>query len=319
MAQREWVIGSLSAAPGKKTVGVQEITIAGKPYTLPMFLINGAQEGPTLAVTGGIHGAEYASIAAALELGRQLEPTGLRGRVVVVPVVNGPAFRARSIYICPLDGVNLNRVFPGKADGTASEQIADWMFRNVMQPANYYVDLHGGDLVEALVPFTIYTRTGNEAVDNVSLEMAKVFGIRYLVKSGSISGSTYAAAASAGVPAILTEAGEQGIWPREAVALHTNGLNRLLRHLGLLAGPAPEPVPVTLLDQFIWLRSEHDGFWYPKPSVDEVVRKGQDLGAVMDFQGNVLQAVEAPAEGRVLFLVSSLAINKGDPLLAIGV
>ncbi len=318
MASQEWIVGSLSARPGEKKAGVQELKIAGKAYHLPLFLVNGARPGPTLAVTGGIHGAEYASIAAALELGRQLDPQALTGRVIIAPVVNVAAFSARSIYINPLDGVNLNRVFPGKADGGDSEQIADWVFRNVIQGSNYYVDLHGGDLVEALVPFTLFGITGNDKVDRTALEMAQVFGIRYLVGREAVGGSTYLAAAQGGVPAILTEAGAQGIWPREAVAAHTNGLNRLMRHFGMLAGPAPEPVPTVQLSEFIWLRSDHDGFWYPKPSVDEMVKKGQDLGAVMDFEGHVLQAVPSPAEGRVLFLVSSLAINKGDPLLALG-
>ena len=107
-------------------------------------------------MTAGVHGAEYASIAAALDLGQSLEPNDLRGQVIVVPVMNSPAFRARSIYVSPLDGKNLNRVFPGQALGTASEQIADWVFSNVIRQAEYYVDLHGGDLIEALVPFTIF-------------------------------------------------------------------------------------------------------------------------------------------------------------------
>ncbi len=308
---------SLGAQPGEKKFGVQEFPVVGQPYHLPMFLINGKQDGPTLVVTGGVHAAEYASIAAALDLGRSLEPGSLRGRVAVVPVLNMPGFRVRSIYVCPLDGKNLNRMFPGKADGSATEQIADWLFQNVMKQANYYVDLHGGDLIEALIPFTIYHHSGNEQVDSASLEMAKVFGIRYLVRSET-QGSTYSAASQAGIPAILTEAGGQGIWRSEDVALHTDGLNRLMRHLGMLAGPTPEPVQCTLLKQFLWLRSEHEGFWYPRISVGDAVRKGQDLGCVKDFEGKVLQAVESLADGKVLFLVSSLAINPGDPLLAVG-
>jgi predicted deacylase len=318
MASQDWVVGSLSARPGEKKSGVQELKIAGQTYQLPLFIVNGARPGPTLAVTGGIHGAEFASIAAALELGRQLDPQALTGRVIIAPVVNGHAFSTRSIYINPMDGVNLNRVFPGKADGGASEQIADWVFRHVIAAGNYYVDLHGGDLIEALVPFTLFGISGNEKVDKTTLEMAQAFGIRYLVGREAVGGSTYLAAARAGIPAILTEAGAQGIWPREAVAAHTNGLNRLMRHFGMLPGGNPEAVPTVQLSEFIWLRSDHDGFWYPKPSVDEMVKSGQDLGVVTDFEGHVLQAVKAPAEGRVLFLVSSLAINTGDPLLALG-
>src|SRR6478672_1953916 len=102
--------GTLAAAPGEKRYGINEFTVAGKPYHLPMWVVNGAGPGPTLVVTGGIHAAEYASIAAALDLGRALDPAVLHGRAIVVPVVNMPAFGARSIYVCPLDGKNPNRV-----------------------------------------------------------------------------------------------------------------------------------------------------------------------------------------------------------------
>ncbi len=149
-------------------------------------------------------------------------------------------------------------------------------------------------------------------------QLGKVFGIEYLVRSESIAGSSYAAASGAGIPGILSEAGAQGIWQAQDVALHTRGVNRLLRHYGMIPGGPPEPLPVTIFDSFIWMRSEHEGFWYPATAVDEEVREGQVLGQVRDFQGNILQVAEAPADGRVLFLVSSLAMNKGDPLLALG-
>lgn len=310
-------VGSLAAGPGEKRYGVNEFAVQRQPYGLPMWLVNGNAEGPTLVVTGGVHAAEYASIAAALDLGRSLDPANLRGRVIVVPVMNMLAFTARSIYVCPLDGKNLNRVFPGDVHGTASEQIAAWVFTNVIAQANYYVDLHGGDLVEALVPFTIFFRSGDANVDQVSLEMAKVFGIHYLVCSET-PGSTFCAAARGGIPSILAESGGQGIWTPEDVGLHTNGLHRLMRHLEMIPGAAPERVPFTLLEQFLWLRSDHDGFWYPAVPVGEAVEKGQDLGCVKDVEGHVLQTAISPADGRVLFIVSSLAINRTDPLLAVG-
>ncbi len=310
-------VGALSAGQGEKRFGVVEFPVQGEDYKLPLWLINGSEEGPTLVVTGGVHAAEYASIAAALELGRSLQPKGLCGRVIVVPVVNMPGFAARSIYVCPLDGKNPNRVFPGGAGGTASEQIADWVFRNVIKEADYYVDLHGGDMIEALEPFTIFFRTGNDKVDAKSLEMAKVFGIPYLVASVN-PGSTIAAASCAGIPAILTESGGQGIWTAEQVADHTRGLERLMRHLGMIAGAAPEPVRCTLLEQFLWARSEHEGCWYPRVAVGETVEAGQELGCITDWEGNVLQRGISPGAGTVLFIVSSLAIHANDPLFAVG-
>ncbi len=317
MTEQQLTIGALSAAPGQKLFGTQTITAGGQAVTLSFFMINGDQPGPTLVVTGGVHAAEYASIAAALDFGQSLQPAGLAGRVIVLPVMNVAGFGVRSIYTCPLDGKNLNRVFPGDPQGTGTEQLADWVFRNVIRQADFYVDMHGGDLIEALVPFTLFYRSGVEQVDRVSQEMGQVFGIRYLVRSETY-GSAYSAAAQAGIPAILSEAGGQGIWRAEDVALHRQGLDRLLRHLGMTAGPAPAPLPSTLLEKFLWLRSEHTAFWYPTVAVGDTVRQGQELGRVLDAQGTVLQTALSPADGAVLFLVTSLAINRGDPLLAVG-
>jgi predicted deacylase len=310
-------VGALSAAPGTKVFGFEEGNFGGVSVRFGIFLINGAEPGPTLVVTGGVHAAEYASIAAALDLGRNLLPQSLKGRVIVLPVVNVPGFGPRSIYINPLDGKNINRCFPGDPNGTASEQLAHWIFQNLIKLGDYYVDLHGGDLVEALVPFSIWHASDNAEVDRVSLEMAKVFGIPYIVRSES-QNSAYSSAARAGIPAMLSESGGQGIWLPEHVADHTNGLARLMRHLGMVAGPAPQPVACTLFERFVWLRSDHDGFWYPRVQVGDVVQEGQDVGAVMDYAGNVLQPAVAPASGPVLFLVTSLAINKDDPFLAVG-
>ncbi len=317
MANGVLTVGSLTAARGEKRFGVNEFPVQGRPYRLPMWLVNGRADGPLLVVTAGVHPAEYASIAAALALGQSLDPATLRGRVVVVPVMNMPGFTARSIYVCPLDGKNLNRVFPGNSTGTASEQIAAWVFENVIGRADYYADLHGGDLIEALVPFTIFYHSGNTRVDEAAFAMARAFGIRYLVRSET-PGSTFCAAARAGIPAILAEAGGQGIWTKDDVAAHTNGLDRLMRHLGMLPGDRPAEALFTLLDRFLWLRSDHDGFWYPAVAVNEAVTAGQELGHIRDWEGRVLQTAVSPADGRVLFIVSSLAINTTDPLLAVG-
>jgi hypothetical protein len=310
-------VGTLAVEPGSRAVGHEEVTIGEQTVRFPVFVVNGAQPGPTLAITAGIHGAEFASIEAALQVGRAITPERLCGRLIIVAVANMPAFLARSIYVCPLDGKNLNRVFPGRADGSATEQIAFWLMETVFRQANYYVDMHGGDLIEALVPFTIYHDSGNPAVDQASLEIARVFGIPYILRSESLGG-TFSAAARAGVPAILTEAGGQGIWRAKDVKAHVDGLNRLMRHLGMIGGPKPRPVATREFATSFWLRSEHEGYWYPAVAVGETVRQGQDLGHVADYLGNVLQPVASPADGVVLFLVTSLSMNPGDPLLSVG-
>jgi predicted deacylase len=86
----------------------------------------------------------------------------------------------------------------------------------------------------------------------------------------------------------------------------------------MISGGPPESVQFTLLERFLWLRSDHAGFWYPAVAVNEAVKAGQTLGRVTDWEGGVLQTAVSPADGVVLFIVSSLAINATDPLLAVG-
>lgn len=313
----ELKVGALSAKSGERVYGVHELEIDGHPTQIPVFLINGAQDGPTLVVTGGIHGAEYASIEAALRLGQSLDPGKLRGRVIVLPIVSMPAYKARSIYIVPFDGKNLNRQFPGDAEGTASEQLAHWLTFNVIKQADAYIDLHGGDMNEALVPFTVFQKIGDEATNAKSLELAKVFGIKYLVGS-DVKGSTISAAAALGVPGILPESGGQGIWEPHHIQTLSDGLDRVMRHLEMIDGPKPGASETQIMNQFVWSRSDYDGGYYPEVRVGDEVKQGQHVGRVAGFDGKTLQDVTASVSGTVLFVVTTLAINKGDPLLAIG-
>src|SRR5579884_2132490 len=94
----------------------------------PYVTINGAQDRPRTTITAGIHGCEYVSIRAAVRLSRELDPAELRGQILVVPIVNLPSFWERAAFFTPQDGKNLNRVFPGLARGTFSEQLAYFIF-----------------------------------------------------------------------------------------------------------------------------------------------------------------------------------------------
>ena len=313
----ELKLGALSAKAGERVYGTHALNIDGHATQLPVFLINGAHDGPVLAITGGIHGAEYASIEAALRLAHSLDPAKLHGRVMVLPVVSMQAYKSRSIYIVPMDGKNLNRQFPGDAEGTASEQLAYWLTFNVFKQANYYVDLHCGDLNEALVPFTVFQKAGDKTTNEKSLELARAFGIKYLVGS-DIKGSTISAAAALGIPGILAESGGQGIWEPHHIQTLSDGLDRMMHHLGMVEGTTTKPGETVVMNQFVWMWSEYDGCYYPEVHVGDMVTVGQPVGRVADFEGKTLQRIQAPVSGAVLFVVTTLAINQGDPLLAVG-
>jgi predicted deacylase len=130
-------------------------------------------------------------------------------------------------------------------------------------------------------------------------------------------GSTYSAAAAAGIPAILAEIGGQGVWNEDEVEEHMEGVRRVLRFLHVLPGEQPIDESRTIMETFAWIRSEHDGLFHPTVRVGDMVEEGQNVGKVTDYFGKELQRVDAPASGEVVFLVTSLAMNAGDPLLAI--
>ena len=311
-------LGTLRAAPGTRAAGHIRLDTGPAEVEIPVVLLNGAEPGPRVAVTSGIHGAEYVSIAALRQVANSLDPADVSGCLVAVLVSNPAAFATRSIYIDPLDGRNLNRVFPGDPAGTASQRIADWIVREVMTGSDAFVDMHCGDMNEALVPFTGIEETGDPTIDDVSRSMAAAYGLDFLVV-GPLAGSSVSAATALGIPAVLGEVGGQGLWPASDVTRHADGFRRVLASLGLRSGAGDGPTPPTrLLGTDVWLRSSATGFWHPVVKPGDQVHAGDPVGVVQDAFGAPLQEVTAPLDGVVLFVVSSLAMNDGDPLLAIG-
>ncbi len=319
MADREIRVGEVTAAHGQRTRGLIRVTVGtAAAVEIPVVVINGTRPGKTVCVFGGVHGAEYPGIEAAIRLSRSLTPEAVRGAVIVVPIVSVPAFQRRSIYVSPLDGKNINRFFPGNPAGTITEVVAATLFQEAVGQADALIDLHGGDMVEALIPFAIYCETGKPAVDEVSRKMAQVYGIELILRSTAIRGGSYQAAAVMGKPAILAEAGGQGILDEPSVQVHVRGVSNVLRHLGVLEGAPETPRSIVELPQWAWLSAEEGGMFYPAVKVGQQVEKGQVVGEFRDWFGDRLRTVESPARGIVMFLVTSPAINKGDPIMAVG-
>ncbi len=320
MGEREIRVGEATAAPGQIARGrIRAAVGTAAAVEIPVVVINGSRPGPIVCVTGGVHGGEYPGIEAAIRLSRSLTPQAVRGAVIIVPIVSVPAFQRRAIYINPMDGLNINRVFPGNPVGTITEVMAAALFREAVAQSDALIDLHGGDLVEALVPFTLYYQSGNPKVDGASQQMAEVYGIKYIVRSLANRGGSYQAAAAMGKPAILAESGMQGILDEPSVQVHVRGVINVLKHLGVLEG-APEPgeQPVHF-PQSAWLAADQGGMFYPAVSIGQEVEKGELVGEFRDWFGDHLARVESPAKGVVLFLVTSPAINRGDPILSVGV
>lgn len=172
-------IRDIAADKGTKQSGYLTVgQTAMGPVQIPVVIINGALPGPTLCITAGVHASEYPGIDAVLRTIVDLRPTDLSGTLIAVPVVNTPMFRARSAFVSPIDGLNLNRTFPGRPDGTISEVIAHVLLNEVVALADFHIDCHGGDLPEMLWPYAGYAITGNAAVDERGEAMARLYSPR---------------------------------------------------------------------------------------------------------------------------------------------
>src|SRR5690349_14138641 len=144
-------------------------------YQWPYFAVVGSEQGLTFLLTAGIHAAEYTGTLAALKLGQRLDPKNVKGAIVIIPLLNRPGFFERSVYVNPEDGENLNRAFPGKADGKWSERFAHHLLNDIVVKADRAMDLHAGDMVEDLEPFLRFLQTGNAEVDARSHEMIEAY------------------------------------------------------------------------------------------------------------------------------------------------
>jgi len=212
--------------------------------------VTGTKPGPTLFVNAGLHGAEYPAIEAVIRLGKSLNPSQISGTVILMPVLNLPAFKKRTPFVCPIDNVNPNRVFPGDPKGSYSEQMVHALVNEFIAHADAYIDLHGGDIPEDLVPFVICRSDAGLAdnpVDQKSKEMAMAFGLPYVLTVSkpvqqAKGSSSYVAAAECGVPAILAEAGGVGQLQEDAVELLVNGVVNVMKHLGIMAPTAKQAV-----------------------------------------------------------------------------
>ncbi|MEK7864160.1 MAG: succinylglutamate desuccinylase/aspartoacylase family protein, partial [Chloroflexota bacterium] len=122
-------------------------------YTWPYIALRGARGGPSVLITAGIHAAEYTGIEAAIRLGRTLDPTEVRGTILILPLLNRPGFYERSIYVNPEDNDNLNRLFPGDPKGTWGQRFAHRLLTEIIVKVEHAIDLHAGDLIEDLTPF----------------------------------------------------------------------------------------------------------------------------------------------------------------------
>ena len=310
-------IGGLKAAPGQRVHGF--ITIGNGEFSLPATIIRGEKTGKTALLTAGIHGGEYVGIQSAVELGRDLKIEKMTGTVIIVKAVAKEEFEHRYGSLCRETGENLNRVFPGKKDGTKYEKLAYAVVEELQKAADYYIDLHSGDDYEKLTPYVYYAGKAAPEVVKLSRQMAEQVDVPYMVKSEVASGGSYNYAAACGIPSVLLERGGMGAWETEEVRSMKRDVRSILRFLGIYDGHRSMrkyyPLNVT---QVQYQSASYSGLWYPQKKAGDLFTEGEVLGYIKDYEDNILETCTSYGDGVILYQTGSLQVIKDGPMVAYG-
>ncbi|MEL6536576.1 MAG: M14 family metallopeptidase [Bacteroidota bacterium] len=307
-----------------------QITHEEVSTTVPVTVFHGATDGPVLGITAGVHGYEYAPILAAQGLIKSLDPTTLKGTVILVQIANVESFLGRSPYLNPLDGKNLNRSFPGSAAGSITERIADYLSKEVIARCDYFVDMHSGDAPEDLMPYAAYyqhdslpevSQKGRQMVASMGFDHVVVFqttGKEYMSPS---SPSLYCSAEAfkQGIPAVDIECGRLGRVEPTYVHQIEEGIHRLLHSLEMQPiGPKPKSGETIFISERSYLSSSHTGIFYPAKTHGEYVVAGMKIGHITNFFNETVEEVFADTNGIILYILGTPPVNEGETLVAIG-
>lgn len=323
-------LAHLLVEPGTAVAG--ELRVArgseGEETVIPVTVVHGSSPGPVLSLIAGIHGSEYSPILAMQRLPGLLDPEEMSGTLIIVHVANMPAFRGRTIYFGPNDLKNLNRSFPGNANGTITERIAYTLTEEVIKRSDYLIDLHSGDGNESLRPSysAYYGAGGSEEVNRESRRLAIAFGFETVVLMGGEYKTpedgiyTSAQAVSRGIPAMDVESGELGVVDDRFIDPIVSGAINVLKELNMLSGEPVLPANPLFIADRARIYSEHDGIWYADPLVKtgDYVTEGTRLGVITDYFGNELETIISPASGVLLILFGTPPVNEGDNIVVIG-
>jgi uncharacterized protein len=324
--QANLTVGTAAAVTGQKVTGYINVPAGVDAATnIPVVIVRGTRPGPTLAIVSGAHGTEYASIIAVEKLIAQLDPAQIAGTVILVPLVNIQSFEQVVRHVNPVDNKSMNRFYPGKMDGTQTERVSALMTKEIVEPSDYLIDLHGGDLDESLTPYSYWMPGGNAQVDGISREMALAFGLNTIIVQSDMprdpAASRYLSntAVTRGKPAAIAEAGYAGtVDPGDVNAL-VYGCENIMRYLKMLPGAAPFVEHPVWVEKVITVTGDQPGIFYPLAKRGTFAAAGMEIGYVTDYFGKVIQEARAPEAGIVLYVDAIPTITKGATIANIGV
>jgi predicted deacylase len=290
----------------------------GSPMEIPVIIVRGPEDGPTVWMHGCVHGNEYCGAFSIHALLRDLALQ--RGTVIALPVLNITAFQ-RHQRMSPYEGFNggdLNRCFPGKRDGTLTEQLAFHVFGHLLQHATHFIDVHTAFTADTR--WALYAPPSGDKSD-VAQGMAHAFGFEHTLPTPMdiLGGSAMIEAAKHGIPGLIIEAGGLGpAFGPETVTDSAERYRNVLRHLGLLAGTPVDHGRLTLLSNFAWINATRGGLFRAAVKCGQRIAKGDLVGRYYDVFGDLVEETQCPFEGVVLAVGTGPIMSNGQVLIHVG-
>jgi predicted deacylase len=284
------------------------------PAQLPVLIVRGLHPGPTAMLVAGVHGDEFEGIAALPQLIAGLDPAGIRGTVLALPVCNPFAFAAQS-RCSPesLDAVNLARVFPGDATGSPTCRLAAALFRmatRVLSPDGLLADLHSAGTRYRYLMLAGFRDIPGPA-RGLSEEAARHFGFGHLWRVWDQHGMFNAEMARAGIPTVGIEAPGQGGCVDDDVAAYVAGLRNLLAWRGILGGPPPARTAATARC-LTELNAPANGLFRTSLAVGDRIAKDDLVGRIVGPFGEIRATLRAPHAGQLWAMRTFGSIQAGD-------
>jgi predicted deacylase len=276
-------------------------------------IYRGKKPGPVILLQAGVHGDEINGI----ETLRRMISDGTfksiqKGTVIVIPLLNVFGFINFSREVP--DGKDINRSFPGSSKGSLASRIASKLTQKIIPHVNYAIDLHTGGADRYNYPQVRFSKGNKE-----SEEIAKAFGVKYLIKKSTISHSFRRICKNRKIPMVVFEGGESFRTDNYVIEQATRGIKNVLNHFSMLefndGFGADKKI---LIKKTIWQRAAYAGLFQWTKSSGQQVKKGEKIGHLNDPFGNKSIKVIAKRDGHIIGHNNASVVNQGDALFHIG-
>lgn len=303
-------VGRRSVEPGERVR--MELPAARLPtgnlLGVPVEVIRGRSPGPRVWLSGAIHGDEVGGVEIVRRVKGRLDPEGLAGAVIAIPIVNVFGFVAESRYLP--DRRDLNRSFPGSEDGSLAARLAHLFMREVVDNCDFGIDFHSGSDDRDNLP-----QIRADLEDEEVAGCARAFGAPVTVDARLRARSLRKAASERGVGVLLFEGGGVRRFDEPTIEVGTRGTLRVLRHLGMWAGDVEPGATTRIARKTRWIRAPRSGLFHLDVALGETVEEGTRLGRVMDSFGEHRAAVTCRSGGVVIGVARHPLVNRGDALV----